>query len=103
MISNISVDTNGKLSAIEGNRFTVRCVANTKSDMDELVYKWTLNNAEIIPLPSSRFQIVSYTNFSELSVRNTNQRDTGKRKVVFLMLNYTQNLSFEIRFSCLVK
>ncbi|XP_071130262.1 adhesion G-protein coupled receptor D1-like [Mytilus edulis] len=96
LISNISVDTNGKLSAIKGNRFTVRCVANTKSDMDELVYKWTLNNAEIIPLPSSRFQIVSYTNFSELSVRNTNPRDTGTLKCIVKFQNETGITSVDI-------
>lgn len=103
LISNISIDVNAKLSLIEGNTFTVRCVANTKSDTDEVVYKWTLNDAEIIPLSSSRFQINSNTNFSELSVGNTNQRDTGERTMVFIILNYSKNSHVEIHFKYFAK
>lgn len=79
LISNISldhVDVNGQLSAVEGGTFRVRCEATTtESVSDEVKYKWTLNDTEIT---SPRFRIISTGNYSELSVRNTTQRDRGK-------------------------
>ncbi|XP_076116220.1 adhesion G protein-coupled receptor L3-like isoform X2 [Mytilus galloprovincialis] len=78
LISNISldhVDVNGQLSAVEGGTFRVRCEATTtESVSDEVKYKWTLNDTEIT---SPRFRIISTGNYSELSVRNTTQRDRG--------------------------
>ncbi|CAC5419590.1 unnamed protein product [Mytilus coruscus] len=96
LISNISLNVTRQLSAIEGGTFTVKCVANTKSDTDEVVYKWTLNDTEIIPSPSSRFQIDTTANFSELSVRNTNQRDTGNLKCIANVQDETAVASVDI-------
>ncbi|XP_071130286.1 adhesion G protein-coupled receptor E3-like isoform X1 [Mytilus edulis] len=76
LISNISLDVDGQLSAVEGGTFRVRCEATTASD-DTVEYKWTLNDTEIKQVSTSRFQIETTKNYSELSVINTNQRDRG--------------------------
>lgn len=96
LISDISLDVNGQLSAIEGGTFRVRCEATTESVSDEVVYKWTLNDTEIIPLPSSRFQIDSTANFSELSFRNTNQRDRGNLTCIANVSDETAMSSVDI-------